>query len=164
MPQLDVSTYTSQLFWLVLSFASLYLFTAKVTIPRIAKILESRWQRIEGSIKRADELKYQGDKVKVDYEKDLEKAREQAHDHVMKMINKVTVNGTQRRKDIANMMVARIQSAEAHIEEQKVQALGDVKAIAESVAASAVEKLTEQKVAPATIEKVLNQLIQQKVA
>jgi len=102
--------------------------------------------------------------VKVDYEKDLEIAREEAHDHVMKMINKVSVTGTQRRKDIAAMMVARIQSAEAHIEQQKVQALGDVKAIAESVAVSAVEKLTEQKVAPATVEKVLNQLIQQKVA
>lgn len=164
MPQLDVSTYTSQLFWLFISFTSLYLFTARVTIPRIAKIFEARWQRIEGNVKKADELKHQADKVKADFEGDLKNAREKAHSHVMQMIHKVTLSSNQRKKDIAVMMLSRIQSAEAHIERQKTQALGDIKTIAESVAVTAVEKLTNERVDSATVEKVLNQLIQQKVA
>lgn len=164
MPQLDVSTYTSQLFWLILNFGALYLFTARITIPRIAKILETRWQRIEGSIKRADDLKHQAERVKGDFEKALEEARGQAHAYVMEAIHKVAISSHTRKNDITNMLLSKIQSAETHIERQKVQAMDEVKSIAERIAVNVVEKLTEQKVDLETVEKVMNQLIRQKVA
>lgn len=164
MPQLDVSTYTSQLFWLFVSFTLLYTFITYVTVPRMTKIFEARWQRIDGSMRRAEELKHQADGILKEVEAALEVAREQAHDHVMQMIQKVAITSSQRKKDITSMMMARVQSSEAHIERQKTQALDDIKNIAESIAVAAVEKLTEQKVDRGHVASVLNQLLDKKVA
>lgn len=164
MPQLDASTFSSQLFWLFVSFSTLYLFTWRVTVPRIAKILEMRWQRIEGNVKHADDLNREAEKIKKDYEKELDAVRQTAQENVMQMIHNVSVTSSQRRKDISDMMMSRIQSAEAHIQRQKTQALGDIKTIAESVALAAVERLTNEKADPKVVEDILNDLIDKKVA
>lgn len=164
MPQLDFSTYSSQLFWLILSFASLYMFTARVTMPRMAKILEARGLRIEGSIQRADELKAHAEKLRHEFEATLSATRNQAHDNVMQMIHKVTVTSAQRKKDLNLMMLERIQSSEAHIERQKKQAMGEVKAVAESISLQLAEKLLDQKIDPKSVETVLNDLFSKQVA
>jgi len=164
MPQLDLSTFTPQLFWLAISFATLYLFTAYVTMPRIQKILESRRLHIESSIGRADELKAQAGLIRQEFEAFLNTARSQAHDNVMHMIHKVAVTSTQRKNDLNSIMVDRIQSSEAQILRRKAQALDDIKNIAETVAIQAVEKLIDQKVDPKAVGVVMNELFRQKVA
>jgi F-type H+-transporting ATPase subunit b len=164
MPQLDLSTFTPQLFWLAISFATLYLFTARVTMPRIQKILETRRMHIESSLLKADELEAQAGLIRQEFEAFLSTTRNQAHDNVMQMINKVAVTSSQRKKDLNSMMVARIQSSEAHILRRKTQALDDIKDIAQTVAAQAVEKLIDQKVDPKAVGVVMNELFRQKVA
>lgn len=164
MPQLDISTYTSQLFWLIISFASLYMFTARVTMPRMTKILEARALRIEGSIQRADELKAQAEKLKHEFEATLNATRNRAHENVMQMIHKVTVTSAQRKKDLNHMMMERIQSSEAHIARQKSHAMGEIKTVAESAALLMAEKLMDQKIDPKSIKDVLNDLFNKQVA
>jgi F-type H+-transporting ATPase subunit b len=164
MPQLDVSTFPSQLFWLFISFASLYIFTARVTMPRMSKILDARRLRIENSLNRADELKAESNKVRQDFETFLSTARTQAHENVMQMIHKVTVTSTQRKKDLNALMLERIQSSEDRLLGQKKQALSDIKDIAETIAIMTVEKLIDQKIDPKKVETVMNELFRQKVA
>ena len=55
MPQLDVSTFTPQLFWLVVWFVVLYLLMAKLGLPRIALAIDARRQRREDDLARAVE-------------------------------------------------------------------------------------------------------------
>ena len=42
MPQLDISTYASQIFWLIFFFGILYLFILRVFLPRINQIIKNR--------------------------------------------------------------------------------------------------------------------------
>ncbi|MBT7451768.1 MAG: F0F1 ATP synthase subunit B', partial [Rhodospirillaceae bacterium] len=42
MPQFDPSTFSSQLFWLLICFVVLYWVISKFAIPRIGDILEQR--------------------------------------------------------------------------------------------------------------------------
>lgn len=42
MPQLDVSSFTSQIFWLVFTFFSFYFIIIKWILPRISKMLKVR--------------------------------------------------------------------------------------------------------------------------
>src|SRR5205807_1626521 len=57
MPQLDVSTFTPQLFWLAVWFVILYLLMAKIGLPRIAVALDARRQRREDDLVRAARMK-----------------------------------------------------------------------------------------------------------
>ena len=45
LPQLDLATYSSQVFWLIISFVVLYFLVAKLAMPRIAEVLEERQER-----------------------------------------------------------------------------------------------------------------------
>ena len=79
MPQLDISTYASQLFWLVVCFGALYLLLSKLALPRIATALEERRDRIADELDQAAELKRQSEEVLAAYESSLAQARERAH-------------------------------------------------------------------------------------
>ena len=59
MPQLDTSTFTSQLFWLVVCFFSMMFIMSKFIIPKIADIMEQRQRKIDGYLNKAADLKEQ---------------------------------------------------------------------------------------------------------
>ena len=80
LPQLDIETYASQIFWLIVTFIVLYFLVAKIAMPRIAEVLEGRQERIEDDLDKAETLKKEAYLVKVEYEKALSSAREEAHE------------------------------------------------------------------------------------
>ena len=45
MPQLDATTYFTQFFWLVFTYATFYIFLTKTILPKIAKVLYVRHQK-----------------------------------------------------------------------------------------------------------------------
>ena len=57
MPQFDPSTFSSHLFWLVISFVALYWVVSKFAIPRIADILEQRERVVQDDLDRAERSK-----------------------------------------------------------------------------------------------------------
>ncbi len=50
MPQLEISTFPSQIFWLVVSFLILYIIMAKVIVPRISSVIKNRENEIKNNI------------------------------------------------------------------------------------------------------------------
>ncbi len=75
MPQLDFSTYASQIFWLLLGFIILYLFMARVALPRIGAILTNREERISSDLRKAEELKQEAVSTKADFASALNEAK-----------------------------------------------------------------------------------------
>ena len=69
MPQFDLTTYSSQIFWLILCFIALYLFFAFIIIPRIAGIIGEREQIIEGNKNYAEKINSQIKQLKLDVDK-----------------------------------------------------------------------------------------------
>ena len=57
LPQLNVTTFSPQLFWLVVTFATLYFVLSKVLLPRIGEVIEERADRITRDIEAAQRLK-----------------------------------------------------------------------------------------------------------
>ena len=50
MPQLDISAWPSQLFWLALTFGALYWLMATYFLPRLGATLEERRDRIAAAV------------------------------------------------------------------------------------------------------------------
>src|SRR3546814_14375811 len=78
MPHVDPATYTSQIFWLAVTFLGLALLLWRVALPRISATLENRQQRIDNDIDRAGELAKEAEGVMAAYEAEVSKARPEA--------------------------------------------------------------------------------------
>ena len=78
MPQLEVSTFVPQLFWLVITFGVLFLLMAKIGLPRVSGVIEARRKRIDDDLARATQLKAEAEAALAAYQQTLASARAQA--------------------------------------------------------------------------------------
>ena len=108
LPQLDIETYASQIFWLIVTFIVLYFLVAKIAMPRIAEVLEGRQERIEDDLDKAETLKKEAYLVKVEYEKALSSAREEAHDATRRAQDEIAKHSAEvealANQKVANML------------------------------------------------------------
>ena len=78
MPQLDLSTFPSQLFWLAVIFVLLYLLMSWVALPRVSAMIVARRARIEGDLERGTQMKAVAEAVMAADERSLADARTHA--------------------------------------------------------------------------------------
>ena len=78
MPQLDISTFSSQIFWLIASFTALFLIVWRIGVPKISHVLETRQKRIDDNLLRAEEFKREAEAALEAYEASLDEARSEA--------------------------------------------------------------------------------------
>ncbi len=78
LPQLDMSTWPSQLFWLTVTFGALFALMATHFLPRIGGMIEERRDRIADDLDQAAEFKGQAEDAQNAYEKELANARGKA--------------------------------------------------------------------------------------
>jgi F-type H+-transporting ATPase subunit b len=78
MPQFDPSTFTSQLFWLIVSFSILYLIVSKFGIPRLNDVLEQRQRVINDDLNYAESLNAEARQILEEYDKTIQEAKQQA--------------------------------------------------------------------------------------
>lgn len=97
MPQLDFSTYSSQIFWLIVCFSVLLWFSGKHFLPALSKILKDRWFLIEGTRENAEKLVLESDHLFESIQNELTSARKEAHDHVMTVIRDMDQKRTHER-------------------------------------------------------------------
>ena len=78
MPQLDTSSFTSQLFWLIICFFSMMFIMSKFIIPKISEIMEQRQRKIDSYLNKAADFKQQAEAALLKYQDALAKATAKA--------------------------------------------------------------------------------------
>lgn len=141
-PPFDSATYGPQLFWLALTFGTLYLLMSKVALPRIGEILEVRRDRIEGDLAEAERLRQKTDQAIEAYESDLSAARAKSHSIADETRNKIKADMDEKRRSVEADLAKQMASAEARILKTKTEALSNVDQIASETAVSVVSKLS----------------------
>lgn len=141
LPQLDTSTYPSMVIWLAISFAVLYVLMAKVTLPRIAQVLEKRQDRIDDNLDKAASLKAEAETAAQEYEKALADARDQAQEILHETSQRLATTAAQRHAEVAERLSSEIAAAEERIASVKQEALSQVGEMAAAVVGVATAKL-----------------------
>lgn len=141
-PPFDGATFGSQLFWLALTFAVLYVVMSRIALPRIGGILESRRARIEGDLKEAERLRQETDRAAEAYEAALAEARANAHGIAEETRSGIKADIEMKRKSVEADLAAKISAAEAAIAGTKTEALANVDAIAADTLHVLMERLT----------------------
>ena len=142
MPQLDASTFTAQLFWLVVWFGLLYLLMVKIGLPRIAVAIEARRERREDDLARAQRLKSEAEEVSAAFQRTMSVARAQAQAVIKEASDRLAAEAAERQRGLAIVLAEQVATAERRIAASKEEALTEVRGIAIDVGRSVVEKLT----------------------
>ena len=156
-PPFQSQTFASQLIWLAIAFVLLYVLMSKVALPRVAKIIESRHQRIADDVAEAGKLKVQSDEAVAAYEKALADARARAQTIANETRERQAAAAEARRKTLEGELNARLAEAEKTSAATKQAAMSNVRAIAEDATRAIVERLigiapSEQAVAAAVAD------------
>ncbi len=141
MPQFAPETFTPQLFWLLVTFAVLFVAMWRHALPRISGILEARQQRIDSDLERAAALKAEAERVAAEYEKALAEARDKAAAAVKAAGGEMAAEAAKRHESFGQELAARTAEAEQRIAAARDQALGNIKTVAEEAAGAATAKL-----------------------
>ncbi|KJW04560.1 MULTISPECIES: ATP F0F1 synthase subunit B' [spotted fever group] len=73
MPQFDIATYYSQIFWLIVTFGLLYIFVYKFITPKAEEIFNNRKTNIQDNITQADTLTIEVEKLNKYYNEEIDK-------------------------------------------------------------------------------------------
>lgn len=153
MPQLDSTWFASQIFWLFICFAVLYIFLSRIILPPLQGILSTRKGKIDGDIFAAQDLKLKAEEAKTTYENILIKSRESAQN----LINEAEIAAKARTEEAIKALEAQISvqasNASSSLAIQKEKIINELLPATSEFAAMIAEKLTNHAPSKAQIEK-----------
>ena len=155
LPQLDISTWPSQIFWLVVIFGVGYLIMAKMVTPKIGNVLEERRARLDDNLGKAREASAEAAKIRADYEADLEKARGEAADYARNAATEAAQKAATVDAKAAKKLLTKVTAAETKLAAARAEAMESLHAVAADAALDAVKGLTGFKTTKAQAEKTV---------
>jgi len=140
-PPFNAQTFSSQVIWLVLVFGVLYLLMSRLALPRIARVIEERRERISSDLEQAGAAKAQTDAAIAAYEKAFAEARAKAHAIAQETRDRLAAETDKQRHESEASLAGKIAAAEASIAATKASALANVRLVAIDVAGAIVSRL-----------------------
>ncbi|MBO88701.1 MAG: F0F1 ATP synthase subunit B' [Rickettsiales bacterium] len=156
MPQLDISTYPPQLFWLLITFLALYLVVWKVALPRIVDVRETRQRRIEDDLGKAETLRSEAQALLASLEKSHADAAAEAQGIHRETARTIGEARTKLQEETTSRLAEELQVAEQRIKDEQAAARNTIPEVASDVTRAAVERLTGENVASADVQKAVN--------
>lgn len=141
MPQFDVTSFPTQIFWLVVSFALLYVLMAGLVLPRIGHTIEAREGKIQADLDAAQKA---NDAARVAAEAQREalaEARGKAAGTVRQAAEAAAAETTAHLTTLGEKLAGQIGEAERRIAEQRAQALAGLSSLATEITSSVLGKL-----------------------
>lgn len=158
MPQLDPSTFPSQIFWLIILFSTLYWLLSRKALPRLSEILEARQDRIAADLDQAQSLRGEAEETLSSYEAQMAGARDEAHRLVAETQAKLQAEAAERQADLDTRLARQLVEAETRIAAARQEALKELEEVAVATAQAAAERLVGVKVTKKAAQAALRQV------
>lgn len=147
MPQLEqIDTFVSQVFWLAITFAILYLVLWRAALPRVADILRDRQERVDNDLRRAEELKKEAQSVLESYEAAVEKGHAEARSLLRETSERLAQEAAERQDVLSERIGAEAEEAEARIDAARRDALSNMQSLATEIAQAAAGRLLDAEI------------------
>lgn len=141
LPQLDSSSYSSQIFWLFVSFILLYLIFSLIALPRVSRVLENRRRKINGDLEAAKTMREESDAIRDEYERRLNETRQQISDMMSQSTVAMSQKTTEQNDALSKTLMAQTLKAEKDIAAAKTKAMSDIQEAATIIAIEIANKL-----------------------
>lgn len=162
MPQLDPSTYPSQVFWLALTFVALYLILWRIALPRISNVLAARREHIDGDLEKAASFKQSAEKALAEYEKAIAEARSRAQTLMRETEEEASDKASKEHEALGARISQQVEEAEARIAKAKQDAVANLRAVAVEVVDAAARRLVGLTVGVEDRERAVDAVVREK--
>ncbi|HCU07337.1 MAG TPA: hypothetical protein DIC42_07180 [Holosporales bacterium] len=127
MPQFDSSTFSSQIFWLLVSGFALICFVRLVLIPRIEIVFKNRKNFLQAEQESINALEKQLADIKIERQKEVHLAQQKAHDFLLLVKKDLDTKKKQHIDLLEKEMHDKIISFEAKLSKKTLVAKQDYK-------------------------------------
>ena len=141
LPQLDPSSYPSQIFWLIVTFALLYWLLSKRALPRVADVLETRQDRIAADLDRAQSLRQEAEAAMAQHEKLVADAQARARAELDAANQRIQAEAARQEAELERSLQQQLGEADQRIAAAREAALKALEDVARDSARDAVGRL-----------------------
>jgi F-type H+-transporting ATPase subunit b len=147
MPQLDISFYIPQLFWLLVIFGGLYLLMAYGILPKLENTLKSRENVLQQVRRRAQELEIEVEQLRLSNASKIKAEHDRALEQISEYTQKWQKEAAQKEFELQTLMHQRLDDLYQNLQGQQQEVFLTIQDKEKELVALVVERLTG--VAPA---------------
>ena len=161
MPQLDVATYPSLIFWLILTFGFTFLVLKLFITPKLSDILNQRKERISADLFAAKSSREEAENSKMNQEKSISDAKNNANKIVKDAIEKTKIKLQETEKKAKERLTKNLLDAEKNISDAKNKSLKNITLISTDIAVSISKKVSGINIKESIVSKNITDQISQ---
>ena len=158
MPQLNPEFWVSQIFWLIITFASLFLILSRFILPKISKNIEFRKSQILENIETAEKQKEESENKIKEYENLILKSKNEARNYFNEARKKILQDLDKKREKLESELNEEINIAEKEIIELKNNAPEKINKIAVETSSNLIRQLIGEEVNNSSISAIVDDL------
>jgi len=158
MPQLNPEFWISQIFWLILTFSTLFVILSKFILPKISKNIEFRKSQILENIEMAEKQKEESESKIKEYEAIILKSKSEARNYFNEARKKILQDIDKKKQQLENEIDEEVNNAEKEIKELKTSAPEKINKIAIETSADLIKQLIGEEVNNSNISAIVEDL------
>ena len=155
LPQLDLTTYQSLIFWSIISLLIGYFLMRYLVTPNIKSILNSRETNIQNDLVKAKSSSQEADKIKQTLIKNQEEIKLKSQLVINNALLEAREMIEKDEKDISNKLDQKVSKSENKIINTQKKVIDEVISSAEEITTNVVRKFTNLTCDKAEIEKAV---------
>ena len=159
MPQLNPEFWISQIFWLTLTFGTLYIILSKLILPKISANLELRKSQIQENIEAAEKQRKESETKLKEYDEIILKSRLKANDIFKDSREKVIKDINIKKEALDKQIDEEIKKEEKEINQLKETSPEKINKIAIEISSDILKKLIGADVNNSSISAIVNDLL-----
>ena len=143
MPQLDPTWFASQLFWLAITFITLYILMARFVLPPLQEVIARRLQTKEQDVAAAEAMKLEAQAAKADYERALSESRQKAQGLIAEVALASKAKAEQASRDLDAQVAKKLADATQKIAAKKQELIQALSPATGELASLIADRLTQ---------------------
>ena len=155
LPQLDLNTYPSLIFWSIVSLIIGFILMKYLVTPNIQSILNSRETNIQNDLVKAKTSNQEADKIKQSIIKNQEDIRSRSQKIISNSLLESKQTIEKKDKEISAKLELKVSEAENKILHTQNIVINEVVSSAEEITANIVKKFTNIKYDKSNIRKAI---------
>ena len=155
LPQLDLNTYPSLMFWSIVSLIIGFILMKYLVTPNIKSILNSRETNIQNDLVKAKTSNQEAEKIKQSIIKNQEDIRSRSQKIISNSLLESKQTIEQKEKEISAKLELKVSDAENNILDTQNIVINEVVSSAEEITANIVKKFTNIKYDKSNIRKAI---------